>query len=93
MIAAMNPELRARVVAEVLAFGVPHPEWGATPIAVVRLLTNMNTSSEELMAWCGQKLGRVKRPSKIVFSDIALPTNSAGKLLRWAAREKFLSEQ
>lgn len=76
-------------VVEAVAFGVPHPEWGATPIAVVRLIESAATTAETLLGWASEALGKVKRPTRIILTSEALPISSAGKLLRREAKAKY----
>lgn len=77
-------------VAQCVVFGVPHERWGSTPAAVVRLADPaVKIDPDDLIAWCRERVGPVKKPSYVIFTDEPLPMNAAGKLLRRAAREKY----
>ncbi|MGE4431311.1 MAG: class I adenylate-forming enzyme family protein [Sphingobium sp.] len=76
-------------VVEAVAFGVPHPEWGATPMAVVRARAGSTVDVESLMAWSRARIGNLKKPTQIVLTDEPLPINAAGKLMRRVAKEKY----
>lgn len=76
-------------VIEAVAFGVPHPTWGATPVAVVRLRTEATADAASLGEWCRAAIGPVKKPSTIIISPEPLPINSAGKLMRRVVRDMY----
>ncbi|MDX6376879.1 MAG: fatty-acyl-CoA synthase [Gaiellaceae bacterium] len=68
-------------VLETAVVGVPHPSWGETPLAFVVTAADEPADPDELIAYCGERLARYKRPSRVVFVD-ALPRNSSGKVLK-----------
>lgn len=76
-------------VEEAVVFGVPHEKWGETPIGVVHLREGLQLCEQEAINWCRERVGSVKKPSKVIISPGPLPKNAAGKLLRRAAREVF----
>ena len=65
--------------------GIPHPEWGETPLAVV--VPNGATEAETLKAWLNQRLGKQQRVSAVVFRA-ELPRNPNGKILKRELRPK-----
>jgi acyl-CoA synthetase (AMP-forming)/AMP-acid ligase II len=67
-------------VLDCAVIGVPHAEWGETPLAVV-VLRPSRTNSEDLRAWVNAKVGRQQRVSAVVFVD-ELPRNPNGKVLK-----------
>ena len=75
-------------VEEVAVIGIPDPEWGEEPRAIVVLKKGMTATAEELMEFCRQKLSGFKRPRSIVFID-ELPRTSTGKILKRVLREKY----
>lgn len=77
-------------VIEAVVFGAPHASWGSTPVAVVRLVQLSPLTESELISWCQQRIGSLKKPSRVIFSDEPLPISSAGKLLRRVAKANFL---
>jgi fatty-acyl-CoA synthase len=47
--------------------------------------------SEELLAFCGERLARYKIPKQIVFAE-ALPRNAMGKVLKAELRARYVQE-
>ncbi len=75
-------------VEEAAVVGVPDPEWGQVPLAVIVLKKGEKATAEELMEYCRAKLASFKRPRSVVFVD-SLPRNPMGKVLRKALREQY----
>jgi fatty-acyl-CoA synthase len=63
----------------------PDPKWGETPCAFVELKAGADTTEEEIIAWCKEKLARFKCPRYVVFVD--LPKTSTGKIQKFKLRE------
>jgi acyl-CoA synthetase (AMP-forming)/AMP-acid ligase II len=68
-------------VREVAVIGLPDPKWGETVKAVVVLEPGRQASSEELIAFCRERIAAYKCPRSI---DVApeLPKSTVGKILR-----------
>jgi fatty-acyl-CoA synthase len=64
-------------VADAAVLGVPDERWGEVGIAYV--VTDGNTSEEELIEFCRTRLARFKVPKAVRFVE-ALPRNSMGKI-------------
>lgn len=62
-------------------FGESDAEWGSRVAAAVKLHPGCNTTTEELTAFCRERLASYKVPRRIELRD-SLPRNAAGKLLR-----------
>jgi len=75
-------------IEEAACIGVPDPEWGEEPRAVVVLKKGESASAEEIMEFCRGKLAGFKRPRSVVFVD-CLPRNQMGKVLKKELREKY----
>ncbi|MVM38922.1 AMP-binding protein [Spirosoma sp. HMF3257] len=79
--------IRHPAVAEVAVFGVPHPDWGETPIAAVRLIEGISVN--ELKDWTNQHLeARYQKISAVMLLD-EFPKNVAGKVLKTALQERY----
>jgi acyl-CoA synthetase (AMP-forming)/AMP-acid ligase II len=76
-------------VVESVVFGMPHAEWGATPVAVVRLRDAATASEAELIMWCQTQIGSVKKPTRVILTSEPLPISGAGKLLRRSAKAQY----
>lgn len=87
-----NVLLEHPAVEEAVVFGVPHEKWGETPVGVVYLRDGCRLDELEAVEWCRERVGSVKKPSKIIISPEPLPKNAAGKLMRRATRDRFASQ-
>jgi long-chain acyl-CoA synthetase len=79
--------LKHPLVSECAVVGIPHPEWGETPIAVVVPKTSA-LQIAELRTWVNAQVGKQQKVSSIFFSD-HLPRNSNGKVLKRELRKLF----
>jgi acyl-CoA synthetase (AMP-forming)/AMP-acid ligase II len=75
-------------VEEASVIGVPDPEWGQEPRAIVVLKKGAVATQEEIIEHCRTRLAGFKRPRSVVFID-ALPRNPMGKVLRKKLREDY----
>ncbi|MDR2991457.1 MAG: acyl-CoA synthetase [Burkholderiaceae bacterium] len=81
-------------VDDAAVIGVPDEELGAVPKAVVRLTDPAQASAEmahALIAYCAQRLGRIKLPRSVVFIP-DMPRLATGKLLRRKLKEQYQAE-
>ena len=73
-------------VREVAVIGMPHPEWGETPQAVIVPTDPAEPPSlEAVSSWCRERLAPYKKPTSIRILD-ALPRNASGKVLKHQLR-------
>ncbi|MDY0105728.1 MAG: AMP-binding protein, partial [Giesbergeria sp.] len=89
-----NALVRHPGVQEVAVVGVPHPDLGEVPLAVVVLHPGTEDSLATARAITEQAtevLARMKLPQRVVFVD-ALPRLETGKLLRRKLKEHFRAE-
>jgi len=75
-------------VEEAAVIGVPDPEWGQQPRAIVALKQGASATPEEIMEHCRSRLAGFKRPRSVVFID-SLPRNPMGKVLRKKLRDEY----
>lgn len=83
-------------VQECAVVGVPDEKWGEAVLAVVEVRPGAAVTAEELLAFCRERLGGVKSPKSLEFTD-QLPRTATGKVLRreiraryWAGRERAI---
>jgi acyl-CoA synthetase (AMP-forming)/AMP-acid ligase II len=75
-------------VAECAVFAVPDPKWGEAIRAAVTLRPGAAATSDELIAFCKERLARFKVPKAIdVMAE--LPKTAVGKILRRSLREPY----
>ena len=69
-------------VAEVAVVGVPDPDWGEVPEAVVVVRDGRSVSPSELDAHCRTELANYKVPRRWDIRTEALPRTTSGKIQR-----------
>jgi acyl-CoA synthetase (AMP-forming)/AMP-acid ligase II len=77
-------------VARCAVFGVPHPEKGEAPVAVVECRPNFRPSEEELLAWGQGHLAAYKAPRRVYLVEPGgLPQGVTEKVLKRVLRERY----
>jgi acyl-CoA synthetase (AMP-forming)/AMP-acid ligase II len=76
-------------VEEVLVVGVAHAKWGETPHAVVTLRNGATAAEQELIEFCRNRLGSMKKPTAIVLRAEPLPRNAVGKISRREIKQLY----
>ncbi len=74
-------------VKESAVVGVPHPDFGESPVAVV-VPDGAGPDIDQITSACANELARFKHPRKIIILD-ALPRNTMGKVQKNALREDY----
>jgi long-chain acyl-CoA synthetase len=81
--------VRHPAVDQVAVVGIPHPTHGEEVLAVVvPVAAGSAPDAEELMAWCGERVARHKRPRMVEFVD-ELPLGPSRKVLKRELRDRF----
>jgi acyl-CoA synthetase (AMP-forming)/AMP-acid ligase II len=75
-------------VSEVAVIGVPDPQWGERPVAVVVLREGTTLDVAALQAHCRAHLAGFKVPKGLVLRE-ALPRNPSGKVLKRVLRDEL----
>jgi long-chain acyl-CoA synthetase len=79
-------------VAEVAVIGVPDDRWGETVLAIIVPKPDANLNSEDITAFCADRIAGYKKPRRIEFVS-ELPQNSIGKIDKKKLREKYWSKE
>jgi len=74
-------------VSEVAVFGVPHDQWGETPMVVCTIGPGTRVTEAEIITLATDRLGSCKKPSRVEFTTDPLPKSVAGKPQRKVLRE------
>jgi fatty-acyl-CoA synthase len=69
-------------VAEVAVVGVPDPDWGEVPLAVVIAKPGRSVSPTQLEEHCRQELANYKVPKRWTIRGEPLPRTTSGKIQR-----------
>jgi len=77
-------------VLESAVIGVPHPDFGETPIALIVSQTEITPELEVIENNLGKSLARYKHPRKFFIID-KLPRNTMGKVQKNILREEYRS--
>ncbi|GAA4431088.1 class I adenylate-forming enzyme family protein [Georgenia halophila] len=78
-------------VVEVVVVGVPHPKWGQTPWAAVVVRQGATVSEAEIVDWCRERVGSMKKPTYVDLRLEPLPRSAVGKIPRRVVREELLA--
>jgi fatty-acyl-CoA synthase len=74
-------------VMEAAVVARPDAKWGETPCAFVTLKDDASAvSSNDLIAWCRERIAHFKAPKMIVFGP--LPKTATGKIQKFVLRER-----
>ena len=76
-------------IKDVAVFGVPHKDWGETPVATVVLHEACEATTTELLIWANDHLeARYQKIHEILIIH-ELPRNVAGKVLKRLLKENY----
>jgi fatty-acyl-CoA synthase len=75
-----------RDVADVAVIGRPHPEWGATVVAVITPVEGAGLTADMVREHCQLLIADYKIPREVVFGPV--PRNATGKLQKHLLRNR-----
>lgn len=75
-------------VLESAVIGVPHPDFGESPVGVLVPMAGQSPDLEAIMAAVTASLAKFKHPKKLVVME-ALPRNTMGKVQKNLLRDQF----
>ena len=78
-------------VLEVAVVASPDEKWGEIPKAFVTLKSDVNATSEDIIAFCKDNLARYKAPKKVEF--VELPKTATGKIQKYVLRQRERGEE
>jgi len=78
-------------VLEVAVFGVPHGQWGETPMAVCTVEPDQPVTEDEIVQLVIGRLGSYMKPTRVELTTERLPRSPTGKIMRRALREPHWS--
>lgn len=80
---------RHPAVADAALLGLAHPLLGEVPVAAIQLRPGAEVSEDALKAFAAERLAPFKVPVRFRLSDLPLPRNAAGKLMKPLLRKRF----
>lgn len=78
-------------VLESAVIGVPHPDFGETPLGILVPEPGVSPDLPTILASVQEQLARFKHPRKLILLD-ELPRNTMGKVQKNVLRERFGDE-
>ncbi|MDB2407893.1 malonyl-CoA synthase [Jannaschia sp.] len=75
-------------ILESAVIGVPHPDFGETPVGILVALPGAAPDLDAVQAAVTTRLARFKHPRRLVVSE-ALPRNTMGKVQKNILREQY----
>ncbi|WP_346908588.1 long-chain-fatty-acid--CoA ligase [uncultured Roseibium sp.] len=79
-------------IRDVAVIGVPDDKWGEAALAVCVTRSGKPIGTEDLIAFCRERLGGYKIPRQYEFVS-ELPRNASGKILKRVLREPYWKGQ
>jgi acyl-CoA synthetase (AMP-forming)/AMP-acid ligase II len=77
-------------VKDVAVIGVPHEKWGEAVHAVVILHDGASATTDEVLAWCKDRIAGYKRPRSVDFiREEEMPRTATGKILHRVLRNRY----
>ena len=76
-------------VAQCAVIGVPSDKWGEAVHAIVMRKPGAETTEDEIIAFCKERIAGYKCPRSVKIQDEMLPLSGAGKILKRELRKPF----
>jgi acyl-CoA synthetase (AMP-forming)/AMP-acid ligase II len=76
---------------EVAVVGLEHVSWGEEVGAVIKLNASGVRDTDQLRAFCVERLAQFKIPQHIVFTDVPLERNALQKLLKATIKDRYFA--
>lgn len=80
-------------VYEAAVFGVPHERLGEEVGCVILRKAGSTMTEDDLRDFLAGTLAGFKVPSRVAFTDVQLPRNASGKILKRTLRETFFADE
>jgi long-chain acyl-CoA synthetase len=77
-------------VADCAVFGIPHPEFGQSLVAVIQPIDNAVVDSTGVREFLSSRLANFKIPAVIEFRD-RLPREDTGKIFKHRLRDEYIA--
>lgn len=70
-------------------FGVPHPKWGESPMAVCVTAPGASVTEQEVIDLVAVRLGSYQKPTAVRLTTEPLPVSVTGKVQRKVLRDPY----
>ncbi|MBU2552783.1 MAG: AMP-binding protein [Proteobacteria bacterium] len=81
--------LKHPAVADCAVIGLPHDTWGEMVAAVLIKAPGVQTTDEELTAYCKKNLAGFKVPKKFIWVEGPLPRTATGKVTKFVLVDQY----
>ncbi|MFE9328903.1 long-chain-fatty-acid--CoA ligase [Nocardia sp. NPDC052278] len=79
-------------ITEAQVIGVPHPDWGESVHAIIRVREGGDLAESDVIAHCKQLIARYKCPKSVEIRTTPFPVTGAGKYMKSKLREPYWAQ-